>query len=173
MSMQVRRAEPRDIPAIMELLVQVNMVHHNGRPDLFKGPTTKYTASELMQILLNDDTPVFVCVDGDDAVLGHGFCVLQHAKAVAQHAVVRVGADEHGGVVVLQNLFELGLGVLGGRALEQVGPAVVVDHVHLYEQVQYGGNVAPFGAPDGQHMDYLDSRDADAMNGVPAISCFR
>ena len=78
MSMQVRRAEPRDIPAIMDLLVQENMVHHNGRPDMFKGPTTKYTASELMQILANDDTPVFVCVDGDDAVLGHGFCVLQH-----------------------------------------------------------------------------------------------
>ena len=77
MSMQVRRAEPRDIPAIMDLLVQVNMVHHNGRPDLFKGPTTKYTEAELAQILQNDDTPVFVCVDGDGHVLGHGFCVLE------------------------------------------------------------------------------------------------
>ena len=76
--MNVRRAEPRDIPDIMALLTQVNMVHHNGRPDLFKGPTTKYTASELNQILLNDDTPVFVCVDDDGDVLGHGFCVLQH-----------------------------------------------------------------------------------------------
>ncbi|MBR7187642.1 MAG: GNAT family N-acetyltransferase [Clostridia bacterium] len=73
----VRRAEARDIPAIMDLLVQVNMVHHNGRPDLFKGPTTKYTGEELSQILQNDETPVFVCVDGDDRVLGHGFCVLE------------------------------------------------------------------------------------------------
>lgn len=71
----VRRAEGRDIPAIMGLLVQVNMVHHNGRPDLFKGPTTKYTEAELEQILQNDDTPVFVCVDEGGAVLGHGFCV--------------------------------------------------------------------------------------------------
>ena len=73
----VRRAEARDIPAIMRLLVQVNMVHHNGRPDLFKGPTTKYTEEELREILADDDTPVFVCVDGEDRVLGHGFCMVQ------------------------------------------------------------------------------------------------
>ena len=73
----VRCAIEKDIPAIMDLLVQVNMVHHNGRPDLFKGPTTKYTEAELEQILQNDDTPVFVCVDEDDRVLGHGFCVLE------------------------------------------------------------------------------------------------
>ena len=73
----VRRAEARDIPAIMKLLVQVNMVHHNGRPDLFKGPTTKYTEDELRQILTDDNAPVFVCVDETDAVLGHGFCVVQ------------------------------------------------------------------------------------------------
>ena len=35
---RVRRAQQDDIPMIMELLVQVDMVHHNGRPDLFKGP---------------------------------------------------------------------------------------------------------------------------------------
>ena len=75
----IRRAEARDIPGILKLLVQVNMVHHNGRPDLFRGPTTKYTGEELEQILRNDKTPVFVCVDEKDRVLGHGFCILQHA----------------------------------------------------------------------------------------------
>ena len=43
----IRRAEERDIPGIMDLLVQVCMVHHRIRPDLFKGPTTKYDADEL------------------------------------------------------------------------------------------------------------------------------
>ena len=74
----VRRAEARDIPAILDLLVQVDMVHHNGRPDLFKGPATKYTAEELEAILADGETPVFVCVDEQDRVLGHGFCVIQH-----------------------------------------------------------------------------------------------
>ena len=76
--LNIRRAAENDIPAVLNLLVQVNMVHHNGRPDLFKGPTTKYTSGELRDILADDETPVFVCVDGDDRVLGHGFCVMQH-----------------------------------------------------------------------------------------------
>ena len=78
--LNVRRAEARDIPAILNLLVQVNMVHHNGRPDLFKGPTTKYTGEELAAILADERTPVFVCEDDDGRVLGHGFCVLQRPE---------------------------------------------------------------------------------------------
>ena len=74
---QVRHADPRDIPAIMKLLVQVDMVHHNGRPDLFKGPATKYTEDQLLSILADDKTPVFVCVDEEGRVLGHAFCVLK------------------------------------------------------------------------------------------------
>ena len=83
----VRPATKNDIPALMALLVQVNMVHHNGRPDLFKGPTTKYTADELAAILANDETPVFVGVDESGRVLGHGFCVLQHSggRLMAEH----------------------------------------------------------------------------------------
>lgn len=71
----VRRAEKRDISRILELLVQVNMVHHNGRPDLFRGPATKYTENELEKIISDDGTPVFVCVDGNDTVLGYAFCI--------------------------------------------------------------------------------------------------
>lgn len=72
----VRRAKKEDIPAIMELLKQVNQVHYEGRPDLFR-PETKYTAEELPAILKNDRTPVFVYEDEDGVVLGHGFCILQ------------------------------------------------------------------------------------------------
>lgn len=83
----VRPATKNDIPALMALLVQVNMVHHNGRPDLFKGPTTKYTVDELAAILAGDETPVFVGVDESGRVLGHGFCVLQHSggRLMAEH----------------------------------------------------------------------------------------
>ena len=44
-------AEEKHIPDLLRLLVQVNMVHHNGRPDLFKGPATKYDASQLAALL--------------------------------------------------------------------------------------------------------------------------
>lgn len=71
----VRRATKKDIPKILDLLVQVDMVHHSGRPDIFKGPATKYSSEELKAIINNDETPVFVCVDDNDIPLGHAFCV--------------------------------------------------------------------------------------------------
>lgn len=72
---EIRRAAIKDIPGILDLLVQVDMVHHNGRPDLFRGPATKYDAGQLSEIIMNDETPVFVCVDEDGIVLGHAFCI--------------------------------------------------------------------------------------------------
>ena len=79
MSNIVRRAEEKDVAAIIELLKQVNKVHDDGRPDLFK-LATKYTADELREIIANDQTPVFVCTDENGKVLGHGFCVFQRPE---------------------------------------------------------------------------------------------
>lgn len=103
----VRRAETRDIPAVLNLLVQVNMVHHNGRPDLFNGPTTKYTAEELKEIFSNDETPVFVCADESGRVLGHGFCVMQHAggRLMTEHDTLYI--DD---ICVDENARGLGVG---------------------------------------------------------------
>ena len=42
----IRRAEKKDIPGIISLLHQVNMVHHVLRPDLFKPHTTKYNEQD-------------------------------------------------------------------------------------------------------------------------------
>ena len=76
----IRRAVKEDITSILQLLVQVDMVHHNGRPDLFKGPTTKYSAEELSRLLTDEKTPVFVSVNERGEVEGHAFCVLQEHK---------------------------------------------------------------------------------------------
>ena len=76
--MIIRRAEIKDIPGIIELLHQVNMVHHVLRPDLFKPYTTKYNEQEL-EILIGDDSkPIFVFEDG--VVLGHAFCMITEVK---------------------------------------------------------------------------------------------
>ena len=75
MNVKVRKAEQKDIPRILDLLVQVDMVHHNGRPDIFKGPATNYSAKELRSIIQNKETPLFVCVDEKDMPLGHAFCI--------------------------------------------------------------------------------------------------
>lgn len=77
---RVRRAQKKDIARIMDLLVQVDMVHHIGRPDIFKGPATKYNETQLAKIIEDDTTPVFVCVDEDDRVIGHAFCIYKQVK---------------------------------------------------------------------------------------------
>lgn len=71
--MNIRRAEISDMPKIIDLLNQVLTVHHNCRPDLFKGNCRKYTDIELEEIIRDDSRPVFVAEEGE--VLGYAFCV--------------------------------------------------------------------------------------------------
>ena len=75
--MNIRRAVISDMPGINKLLNQVLMVHHNGRPDLFKANVKKYTDEELAEIIENDQKPIFVAVDDSEEVLGYAFCVYQ------------------------------------------------------------------------------------------------
>ena len=74
----IRKAKKRDIPTIIELLHQVNMVHHVLRPDLFKPNTTKYDEQELEAMLKNDRKPIFVF--DNDGVLGYAFCMVTEVK---------------------------------------------------------------------------------------------
>ena len=62
---------------INKLLNQVLMVHHNGRPDLFKSNAKKYTDEELVLLIEDDNKPIFVAVDEAENVLGYAFCVFQ------------------------------------------------------------------------------------------------
>lgn len=78
--MNVRRAEPKDAKRINELLYQVAKIHADGRPDIFKSATKKYSDEELLRIISNDETPIFVAIDGNNSVLGYAFCVYQITK---------------------------------------------------------------------------------------------
>ena len=61
--MTIRRAKNEDLTGLNKLLQQVLMVHHYGRPDLFKANVKKYTDEELQEIIVDDKTPIFVGVD--------------------------------------------------------------------------------------------------------------
>lgn len=92
--MPIRKAEKRDIPGIIALLHQVNMVHHVIRPDLFKPNTTKYDEQELEALLGDDSKPIFVYAEdtppsgepatgkgqAEPVVLGHAFCQVTEVK---------------------------------------------------------------------------------------------
>ena len=77
----VRPLEEQDVPKVMDLLEQVNLVHYNGRPDIFKHDT-KFTEEDVKTSFIgNEMAPVFVCVEVDseglEHVVGHGFCEIQ------------------------------------------------------------------------------------------------
>ena len=79
--MEIRRAKEQDMDVINKLLLQVCLVHHKGRPDLFKYGAKKYTDEQLKAIIHDEDRPIFTAVDESGNVLGYAFCIFQqHIK---------------------------------------------------------------------------------------------
>ncbi len=78
--MKIRRAEESDMEGINRLLMQVCLVHHRGRPDLFKYGAKKYTDEQLKELICDDQRPILVAVDSEQQVLGYAFCVFQQQK---------------------------------------------------------------------------------------------
>ena len=79
--MVIRRATAGDIPGLNRLLEQVLLVHHNGRPDLFKAGSKKYTDEELTRLLADESRPVFAAIDEAGNLLGYCFCIFQQHLA--------------------------------------------------------------------------------------------
>ncbi len=75
----IRNATEKDIPRLGDLLCQVCLVHHNGRPDLFK-KGRKYTDEQLYEMLNNASAPILVWTDEQHLVQGYCFCVFQQKE---------------------------------------------------------------------------------------------
>lgn len=75
--MEIRRAMEKDMDGINNLLQQVCLVHHKGRPDLFKYGAKKYTDDQLKAIIYDDNRPIFTATDENGKVLGYAFCIFQ------------------------------------------------------------------------------------------------
>ncbi len=74
--MEIRFAENRDIPGMIELLKQVGEVHHQIRPDLFRAGAQKYDEAALEALLKDPSRPIFIA-DQEGKVAGYCFCILQ------------------------------------------------------------------------------------------------
>ena len=77
--MEIRLANPSDIPGLIALLKQVGQVHHDIRPDLFRDGAQKYSPSDLEQLLQDAARPIFVGVE-DGRMLGYCFCIIEEVK---------------------------------------------------------------------------------------------
>lgn len=74
--MDIRFAQARDIPDMIELLRQVGEVHHQIRPDLFRAGAQKYDEAALEKLLADPNRPILAAVE-DGSLLGYAFCILQ------------------------------------------------------------------------------------------------
>ena len=88
--MEIRRAKKEDLAGVNRLLEQVLRVHHEGRPDLFRGAGKKYTDGELLTIFEDEARPVFAAVDENERMLGYAFCVfIRHENNnILSHAAI-------------------------------------------------------------------------------------
>ena len=77
--MEIRMACTRDIPGMIDLLLQVGEVHHRIRPDLFRSGAQKYDENALTELLKDPSRPIFAAVE-DGKLLGYCFCILEITK---------------------------------------------------------------------------------------------
>lgn len=75
----IRLSQPRDIPGILNLLLQVGKVHSIIRPDLFHDQPCKYDEKALLELMQDTSRPIFV-YDENDKILGYAFCILEEVK---------------------------------------------------------------------------------------------
>ena len=74
--MEIRFADTRDIPGMIDLLQQVGQVHHEIRPDLFRSGAQKYDEAALEALLKDPTRPILAAVE-EGKLLGYCFCILQ------------------------------------------------------------------------------------------------
>lgn len=77
--MEIRFADDRDIPGMIDLLQQVGEVHHRIRPDLFRTGAQKYDEAALRALLKDPTRPILAAVI-DGKLAGYTFCILQITK---------------------------------------------------------------------------------------------
>lgn len=75
--MEIRKALECDIEGIIKLLYQVNQVHADGRPDLFKNGGIKYTNEQVKEKINDPAEEIYVAVDDENTVLGYVMAVYE------------------------------------------------------------------------------------------------
>ncbi|HAL18158.1 MAG TPA: GNAT family N-acetyltransferase [Spirochaetaceae bacterium] len=75
----MRLAKKSDIDDLHRLLADMNAIHAELRPDIFKIGGIKYTKEEIGKKIAECTEPIFV-YEEEGAVLGYAFCMIQEVK---------------------------------------------------------------------------------------------
>lgn len=77
--MEIRLATEKDVDRLQDLLLSVQNLHAEGRPDVFIYGTRKYTDKNVREIITGENTPVYVgVIDGE--VMAYAFCEIKISK---------------------------------------------------------------------------------------------
>ncbi|MBQ6522045.1 MAG: GNAT family N-acetyltransferase [Atopobiaceae bacterium] len=91
-AMLIRFAIDDDLPGISSLLEQVLALHAEGRPDIFRAGTRKYTDAQILELIADDGRPLFVAVAEDAApgeLMGYAICKIEDYRASNNHQPIR------------------------------------------------------------------------------------
>ena len=80
MEIKIRKAETKDAPKIAEMLIGIGALHHNGRPDIYKDNLQKYDERDIIEILKDENMPVYVAADEKDNVAAYAFCQIKEVS---------------------------------------------------------------------------------------------
>lgn len=94
MSLTVRRARPTDGDIVSKLLYQVASIHHDGRPDIFKPASKKYTQNEFEELICMKDFAILVAEDENETVHGYAFCKLKSFESSVIHGYRSLYIDD-------------------------------------------------------------------------------
>jgi len=93
--MMIRKAEEKDVKNILGLLFEVQAIHAEGRPDIFKSGARKYSETDILDIIKNPLTPVYVAVNDSDLAVGYAFCaIIEQKESSNLHAVKNFYIDD-------------------------------------------------------------------------------
>ena len=74
--MNIRLAQEKDVDRLQDLLLSVQNLHANGRPDVFVYGTRKYSDKHVLDIMKGENSPIYVGeIDGE--VMAYAFCEIK------------------------------------------------------------------------------------------------
>jgi len=126
--MTIRQASLKDIDGLVRLLQQIAKLHHEGRPDLFKPDSQKFSAEEVEKILEDKDFRVFVAADEKDYILGYCFSRLKTSNHPVLHTYTALYIEDF---CVDESLRGQGIGKKLFNAALEFGKAQNVYNIEL------------------------------------------
>ena len=74
--MNIRLAQEKDVDRLQDLLLSVQNLHANGRPDVFVYGTRKYSDKHVLDIMKGENSPIYVGeIEGE--VMAYAFCEIK------------------------------------------------------------------------------------------------